>query len=163
MMVSLIVAVAENNVIGKDNGMLWHLPSDLKYFKAVTMGHHVLMGRKTHQAMGGNLPGRTNVIITRRLNYNGDGALIVHSLEKALNLAKQNGETEAMVLGGGSIYEQALPSANRVYLTRVHHNFEGDTYFPELSMAEWKETKKEFHNSDEMNKIDYTFFEYERK
>ena len=162
MIISLIVAAAENNVIGKDNGMLWHLPSDLKYFKAVTMGHHVIMGRKTHQALGGNLPGRTNVIITRQPNYSEDGALIVHSLEEALNLAKQNGETEAMILGGGSIYEQALPDASRVYLTRVHNSFEGDTYFPKLSEAEWEETKKEFHAANEKNKIDFTFFEYER-
>ena len=162
MIISMIVAVAENNVIGKDNGMLWHIPADLKYFKAVTMGHHIIMGRKTHEAMGRVLPGRTNVIISRQENYEVEDAIVVHSLEEALKVAEQNGETEAMILGGGTIYEQAISMANRIYLTRIYASFEGDTFFPELDENVWIETKQDRHEADEKNPIAYDFLEYER-
>lgn len=163
MIISMIVAVAENNVIGKDNGMLWKLPADLKYFKTITMGHHILMGRKTYEAMGGSLPGRTNVIITRQENYAVKDANVVNSLEAAIKFAEQNGETEAMILGGGTIYEQAISMANRIYLTRVHGTFEGDTLFPELDETTWIETKQDKHEADDKNPLNYTFLEYERR
>ena len=162
MIVSLIVAVSENNTIGKDNSMIWHLPADLKYFKQITSGHHIIMGRKNYESIGRPLPDRVNVVITRQSDLELEGCVVVQSLDEALDLAKQAGEQEAMVIGGGEIYTLALPLANKVYLTRVHHQFDGNVHFPELT-DDWVQTTSERHSADEKNPYDYTFFVYEKR
>ncbi len=147
MLISLIVAMAENRVIGRDGGMPWHLPGDLRYFKAVTLGKPVVMGRKTFESIGKPLPGRPNVVITRDANYAPDGAWAVGSLDEGLKLAQrlagEDGADEIMVIGGGQIYAEALDVADRVYLTEVHMSVDGDTVFPELPPAQWREISRE--------------------
>jgi len=163
MMVSLIAAAAENNAIGKDNGMLWYLPADLRYFKQTTKGHHIIMGRKTFESFGKPLPDRTHVLITRQKDYRQPGCTIVHGLEAALQLARENGETEAFVIGGGEIYRQALPFADRIYLTRVHATFkEADAWFPERDPTVWKAVKEERHEADAKHEYAFDFLVYER-
>jgi dihydrofolate reductase len=135
MTISIIVAVAENEAIGYDNHLLWHISEDLKRFKSLTLGHHVIMGRKTFESVGKPLPGRVNVVISRQDNYSANGCLVAKSLEDALALAKQ--DSEAFIIGGGELYKQALPLTDKIYLTRVHAGFAGDTFFPELNLAEW--------------------------
>lgn len=159
-MISIIVAVAENNVIGKDNDLIWHLPRDLKHFKETTSGHFIIMGRKTFESNGRPLPNRTNVIITRDKNYKAEGCIVVHSLEDALKEAKE--DSEAFIIGGGVIYEMAMPLVDRIYLTKIHHTFEGDTYFPEINMDEWKVTEERFFESDEKNKYPFTILILDR-
>lgn len=149
MKISLIAAVAENRVIGKDNDLIWHLPEDLRFFKRVTSGHHILMGRKNYESIGRPLPKRTNVIITRNTAYQVEGCEVVHSLDEALELARKNGETEAFVIGGGEIYAQALSVADRLYYTKVNGSPDGDTYFPEVDWSQWKEIERVDHPSDE--------------
>jgi dihydrofolate reductase len=160
-MISIIVAVAENNVIGKDNSLIWHLPRDLKHFKETTSGHYIIMGRKTLESNGRPLPNRTNVIITRDENYKAEGCIVVHSLEDALEEAKN--DSEAFIIGGGVIYEMAMPLVDRIYLTKIHHTFEGDTYFPEIKMDEWKVTEESFFEADEKNKYPFTILILDRK
>lgn len=135
MIISIIVAVAENNAIGFDNHLLWHISEDLKRFKSLTLGHHIIMGRKTYESVGKPLAGRVNIIISRQENYTIDGCLVAKSLEDALELAKQ--DSEVFIIGGGEIYKQALSFADKIYLTRVHAGFTGDTFFPELNLTEW--------------------------
>ena len=135
MIVSLIVAVSENGVIGKDNDLIWHLPKDMRFFKETTMGHHVIMGRKNFESIPHKyspLPNRTNVIITRQADYIAEGCVGVNSVEAALEIAKQNGDTEPFIIGGGQIYKIALENnlVDRIYLTKIHHTFDGDTFFP---------------------------------
>ncbi|MDA3779394.1 MAG: dihydrofolate reductase [Bacteroidales bacterium] len=149
-MISIIVAVAENNVIGKNNKLLWHIPRDMKHFKETTMGHHIISGRKTFESFGKPLPKRTNIIVTRNNNYTQEGCIIVNSLEDALDYAKN--DTEIFIIGGGEIYKQALNFADRIYLTKVHHSFDGDTFFPEINPNNWKETDRKKIDSDEKNK-----------
>ncbi|HAN19979.1 MAG TPA: dihydrofolate reductase [Bacteroidales bacterium] len=153
-MISIIVAVAENNVIGKDNNLIWHLPKDLKHFKETTTGHYVIQGRKTFESCGKPLPNRTNVIITRDKNYKAEGCIVVHSLQEALDFAKN--ESEIFIIGGGNIYKQALPIADRIYLTKVHHVFDGDTFFPEINMNEWIEKSRHDFEPDEKNKYPFS-------
>ena len=152
-MINIIVAADENNVIGKDNQLIWHLPDDLKFFKQKTSGHPIIMGRKTFESVGKPLPNRTNIIITRDRNYSADGCTVVHSLEEAL--AAANGD-EIFIVGGAEVYRQAIPLADRVYLTRVHHIFEGDSYFPVLS-DDWKEIESTPHPKDEKHVHPFTF------
>ena len=166
MKVSLIVAVSENGVIGKDNDLIWHLPKDMKFFKETTMGHHVIMGRKNFESIPHKyspLPNRTNVVITRQADYTAEGCVVVNSVEAALEIAKQNGDTEAFIIGGGQIYKIALKEnlVDKIYLTKVHHSFEGDTFFPELS-SDWEEVNKTENKADEKHKYNYDFITLER-
>lgn len=135
MTISIIVAVAENDVIGFDNHLLWHISEDLKRFKSLTLGHHVIMGRKTFESVGKPLPGRVNIVISRQDNYSKDGCTVVKSLEEALEVAKN--DSEVFIIGGGEIYKQALSITDKIYLTRIHAGFAGDTFFPELKLTEW--------------------------
>ena len=137
MIVSLLVAMDEHNGIGKDGRLPWHLSIDLKRFKALTMGHHVIMGRKTYASIGRPLPGRVMVIVTRSPEYQAEGCLVAHSLEEALGITEQAGESEAFVIGGGQIFAQALPLADRIYLTRVETVSEADVFFPEFHARDW--------------------------
>ena len=160
-MLSIIVAVGESNVIGKDNQLIWHLPRDLKHFKETTTGHYIIMGRKTFESNGRPLPNRTNVILTRDKGYNAEGCIVVHSLEEAINLAKN--DPEPFIIGGGVIYEIAMPLVDRIYLTQIHHKFEGDTFFPEINMDEWIEVEKRVFEPDEKNKYPFTISTLDRK
>jgi len=160
-MLSIIVATAENNVIGKNNDLIWHLPRDLKHFKETTTEHYIIQGRKTYESYGKPLPNRTNVIITRDKNYKAEGCIVVHSLEDAVKKAQV--DSEPFIIGGGKIYEQALPMADRIYLTRIHENFEGDTFFPELDMNDWDIIDERYFTPDEKNKYPFTIFTMDRK
>lgn len=160
-MLSIIVAISENNVIGKDNDLIWHLPRDLKHFKETTIGHYVIQGRKTYESYGKPLPNRTNVIITRDKDYTAEGCIVVHSLEEAIKKAEN--DTEPFIIGGGKIYEQALPLVDRIYITKIHHSFDGDTYFPEINMDEWKLTDKRDFEPDEKNKYPFSILVLDRK
>lgn len=157
MIVSSIVAVAKNNVIGKDNQIPWYLPGDLAYFKRTTLGHHVLMGRNSFRSIGRPLPKRTNVVITRDPYFSAEGVLVAHSIDEALSIAFDNGEKEAFIIGGGSIYRDTLHLWDRLYLTEVDCWPEGDVFFPEIDLKNWKETWEEAHNADEKNEFDYVF------
>lgn len=160
-MLSIIVAIAENNVIGKDNDLIWKLPRDMKHFKETTTGHYIIMGRKTFESNGRPLPNRTNVIITRDKNFKAEGCVIVHSLEDALLKAKD--DSEVFIIGGGVIYKLAMPLVDRIYLTKIHHTFEGDTFFPEINMNEWNEIDRRDFEPDEKNKYPFTIFILDRK
>lgn len=167
MKTSLIVAVARNGAIGKDNAMLWHIPEDFKYFKAVTMGKPIIMGRKTFESIGRPLPGRLNIVITRNEDWHADKTLRVSSLEHAIEAAKtdttaKNAE-EIMIIGGAQIYQQALPFVQRVYYTAVHQDYDHDAAFPPLSSTDWAETSREDHQGDGEQKPAYSFIVYERK
>jgi len=157
--ITIIAAAGENNEIGKDNKLIWHLSNDLKRFKKLTSGHAIIMGRKTFESFPKALPNRTNVIITRDHNYTAENAVVVHSLEEALQAT--NDDNQPFIIGGGEIYKQALNSAHRIELTRVHHHFEADTYFPEVNKS-WKEITREDCYKDEKHDYDYSFITYER-
>ncbi|WP_439134606.1 dihydrofolate reductase [Pseudomaricurvus sp.] len=157
---ALIVAQAENRVIGLDNKMPWHLPEDLQYFKRVTLGKPIIMGRKTFESIGRPLPGRTNIVITRQKDWQADGVEVVSSLEVAIERAAEESPEEVMVIGGAQIYEAGLPLADRVYLTQIHQTFEGDTWFPELG-AGWYEKNCESGLSGNSG-ISYSFLTYDR-
>ena len=161
MKLALIVAMAQNRVIGVNNKLPWYLPNDLKYFKAITMGKPIIMGRKTYDSIGKPLPGRTNIIITRDQNYSAEGCSIVHSLDQALTLAESvaviDGQEEVIVIGGEQIYQLALPRADRLYLTRVIANISGDAYFPEIDSGDWQETASEGFEAEGPNPYDYSF------
>ena len=162
MLVSAIVAAAKNNVIGKDNRIPWYLPADLAWFKRTTLGHHVLMGRNSFHSIGRPLPKRTNIVITRDPFFSADGVLVAHSIEEALGMAYDNGETEAFIIGGGEIYRESADLWDRVYLTEVDVVAGGDVFFPALDMAEWRETWHEAHAPDGKNEWPYTFRILER-
>ncbi|MAR40402.1 MAG: diacylglycerol kinase [Flavobacteriales bacterium] len=166
MRVSLIVAVSANGVIGKDNDLTWHLPRDMKFFKDTTKGHHVIMGRKNFESIPHKfkpLPNRTNVIITRQSDYIAEDCIVVNSVEESIEVAKKNGDEEPFIIGGGQIYKIALENnlIERIYLTRIHHNFEGDTFFPNLA-EDWKVITREDCKADEKNKYDYSFLVLEK-
>lgn len=158
--ISIVVAISENNAIGKDNQLLWHLPADLKHFKNITTGHTIIMGRKTYDSIGKPLPNRRNIIITRQKDLNLEGVEVVNSLEEALSLSKD--EEEVFIIGGAEIYKQAVAVSHRIYLTRVHQEFEADAFFPELDDESWEEVEKVDHLPDEKNKFAYTFSTLER-
>lgn len=160
MIISQIVAVAENRAIGKDNDLIWRLPADLKYFKEITTGHHIIMGRKNYESIGRPLPNRTSIIITRNKDYKAEGCIIVHSLDEALKIANQNGETEAFIIGGGEIYKNSMELTDKIYYTEVHETFEADTFYPELDTSIWKEVSREKHFKDEKNTYDYSFVKF---
>ncbi|WP_299707192.1 dihydrofolate reductase [uncultured Pontibacter sp.] len=162
-MIAIVVAIAENNVIGKDNQLIWHLPADLRHFKQKTMGHPMIMGRKTFESIGKPLPGRTTIIVTRQENYQAEGCIVVNSVEEAIAKGKELDSEQVSIVGGAEIYKQALPFVDTLYLTKVHHSFDGDTFFPELQEEEWQEVSAEGHEPDEKNKYRYTFKELRRK
>ena len=148
-----------NRVIGANNKLPWHLPSDLKRFKALTMGHHLIMGRRTFESIGRVLPGRTSVVVSRNPGYQTDGAIVVHDIAAAL--AKSAGDTEAFVIGGERIFEAALPAADRILLTEIDAEFSGDTFFPPLSKKDWLETSRE-RGRDEASGLRYSYVTLER-
>ena len=155
-MIALVVAMAENRVIGKDNQLIWRLPADLKFFKNLTTGHPIIMGRKTFESIGKPLPNRTNIVITRQQDFEAEGCLVAHSLSEALMMAQQM-DSDIFVIGGAEIYKQAMFLADTIYLTEVHHEFEGDTFFPEIDTLLWIETDRKEHQADEKNPYDYAF------
>jgi dihydrofolate reductase len=160
MNINIVVAIAANNAIGKNNKLLWHLPKDLKHFKELTTGHTVIMGRKTFDSVGKPLPNRRNIVVTRQ-NIQIDGCEVVNSLEAALELAK--GEAELDIIGGAEIYKQAMPLTNYVYLTIVHQDFDADTFFPEIDYSKWQELNREDHEPDEKHAFPFSFITLKRR
>jgi len=160
MEISIIVAASINNAIGKDNNLLCRLSNDLKRFKKITMGHHILMGRKTFESIGKPLPGRTTVIITRQKDYTQEGCKIANSIEEAINLCQ---DTEIFIIGGGEIYNQAFNIVNNIYLTRIHSIIDGDTFIPNIDDDNWQEVDREDFLKDEKNEFDYSFINYKKK
>ena len=158
--ITMIAAVAENNALGMDNKLIWHLSDDLKRFKNLTKGHHVIMGRKTFESMPKALPNRTNVVITRQAEYAAENAHVVNTLEAALALAQE--DDRPFIIGGGEIYRQGLAFANCIELTRVHDDFEADTFFPEIDTAVWREVWRENHDKDEKHAHAFSFIRYEK-
>ena len=158
--VTLIAAASENNIIGKDNKLIWRLSDDLKHFKELTKGHFVIMGRKTFESMPKALPNRTNVIITRKTDYKAENAIVVNSLEKALKVAEN--DNQPFIIGGGEIYKLSMEIADRIELTRVHTSIEGDTSFPEINLEKWQEVKNEKRLKDEKNEYDFSFLRYDK-
>lgn len=157
---TIIVAISENNAIGKNNQLLWHLPADLKHFKEITTGHTIIMGRKTYDSIGKPLPNRRSIVITRSANLIIEGVEVVTSLAKAIELCRQ--DDEAFIIGGAEIYQQALPYATHIHLTRVHQNYEADAFFPVLNPTTWKEINSISYPADEKNNVAYTFSTLER-
>lgn len=162
-MISFIVAMDENRVIGKNNQLPWHLPEDLKYFKKVTMGHPIIMGRKTFESIGRPLPGRENIIVTRQTSYKQEGCTVLNSIEELLGYCAQNESEEYFVIGGAEIFKEILSAADRLYITFIHKEFEGDTFFPSLNMDEWALTSQEKGPENEKNPYFYEFLKYDRK
>jgi len=160
-MLSIIVATDELGLIGKDNDLPWRLSADLQYFRRITMGKPLIMGRNTHESIGRVLPGRQNIILTRDENYMAKGCDVVHTLKSALAHCKDS--DEVIVMGGASLYKQFLPQADRLYLTLVHAKLEGDTWFPEWYDIDWQEVSRETHQSDDKNEFDYSFITYNHK
>ena len=157
----MIAAVAENNALGKDNELIWHLPNDFKRFKALTSGHHIIMGRKTFESFPKPLPNRKHIIITRQKKYQAEGCIIVESIEEAINICPK--DENSFIIGGGEIYTLGLPYTDKIEITRVHESFEADTYFPEINKKEWKIVSSEFNKKDEKHKYDYTYQTFIRK
>ncbi len=162
MQLILIAAFTDNRVLGKDNQLIWHLPEDLKNFKRLTSGHPVLMGRKTFESLGRPLPNRTNIIITRNPDYAANGGVVVPSLDAAIEKATQTGADKAFVIGGGEIYSQALPLANLLFLTHVHTQLEGDTFFPEFSLQDWQVVDTQHFAKDEKHAYDFDIVTYQK-
>lgn len=163
MMISMIAAMAHDRVIGLDNQMPWHLPADLAHFKRVTLGKPVLMGRKTFESIGRPLPGRRNLVISRNPDYRADGVEVIDSVDAALALLAGNDVAELMVIGGGHLYGQLLPRADRLYLTRIDLAVEGDTRFPAFDEGDWSCIKRESHQPDEKNPHPYRFETWQRR
>ena len=160
-MITMIAAAAENNALGKDNDLVWHLPDDFKRFKRLTSGHHIIMGRKTFESFPKLLPDRTHVIITRKDDYAPDGTIVVNSLEEALRVSKL--DDQPFIIGGGEIYKLGMDVAERIELTRVHAEFDADTYFPKIDEEKWKVVKEQFHDKDEKHEHSFTYLTLERK
>lgn len=161
-MITMIAAAGENNELGKDNGLLWHLPDDFKRFKKLTTGHYIIMGRKTFESFPKPLPNRIHLVITRNRDYKKEGAVVVHSLEEALQQAKE--DAQSFIIGGGEIYKMALPRAEKIELTRVHGTFEdADTFFPEFSKEEWQLVSDTQHEKDERHDYSFTYETWVRK
>ena len=163
MIISCIVAVSENWVIGKDNQIPWYLPADLKYFKKRTSGHHIIMGRKCFQSIGRPLPKRTNIIISRNPFFIVSNCFTANSIQESLNIAFENGETEAFIIGGSQIYEQSMDLWDRLYLTKIHTHVEGDVYFPLQDLSDWKIENEVNHLADAKNPHNYSFLDLVRK
>lgn len=163
MIISCIVATAHENVIGKNNQIPWYLPADLKYFKKVTTGHHIIMGRNCFESIGRPLPNRTNIIISRDAFFMSSNCLIARSIKEALEIAMENGEEEAFIIGGGQIYEQSQDLWDKLYLTEVDVKVDGDVFFPATDQNEWTLMSEECHKKDEKNEFDYCFRLYDRR
>lgn len=162
MILSLIVAASENNVIGKNNVLPWKLPDDLRHFREMTKGKPIIMGRKTFESIGRALPDRLNIVITRQEDYEREGVVRAESLDDAIDIAKESNAQETCVIGGGEIYKQAMEKADRIYLTQVHATLEGDTYFPEIDESVWAIASKEEHSKDDAHEYEFTFITYQR-
>lgn len=160
-MITLIVAKSDNNVIGKNNELIWHLPADLKHFKDLTTGHPIIMGRKTYDSIGKPLPNRTNIVITRNKKWKSEGVSVADSLEEAMKIAKEINPT-IYIIGGGNIYEQSMEPADALEVTEVHDQFDGDTFFPQIDSTVWKEVYRQDFPADEKNKFSFSFVRYER-
>lgn len=154
-MITIIAAAAENNALGKDNQLVWHLPNDFKRFKEITSGHYIIMGRKTFESFPKPLPNRTHIIITRQKNYKVENCIVVNSIEKAIEACPKD-ET-IFIIGGAEIYNQSINLADKIELTRVHANFEADAYFPEINLNQWKLVFEDYHSKDEKHNFDFTF------
>jgi dihydrofolate reductase len=163
---AIIVAVAENGVIGSNNALPWKLPEDLQNFKRITMGKPVVMGRKTYESIGRPLPGRTNIVVTRNVSFRAEGVLVVHSIDEALAMASEvaarAGVTEAFVMGGADLYAATIPGADRLYITEVHASVEGDAVLPRIDWRCWREVCREHRVAQSPNPYDYSFVRYER-
>jgi dihydrofolate reductase len=162
MIISAIVATSENGIIGVDNMIPWYLPADLKYFKKVTNGHHVLMGRKCFESIGKPLPGRNNLVLTRNPLYVAQGIKIIHSVMEGIDIAIQNGEEELFIIGGADIYKSTMAVWDKLYFNTIHTNIEGDTKWPEMDWKEWRLESVENHTADEKNKYPYSFSVFDR-
>lgn len=160
-MTTIIAAVGKNNELGKDNDLIWHLPADLKRFKKLTTGHHIIMGRNTYESIGKPLPNRTTIIISRNSNYKVDGCITVNSLEKAFEIAKN--DVSPFVIGGAQIYKEAIKYVDVLDICLIHQTFNADTFFPEIDLSLWQEISRECFSSDEKNEYDYSFVRYQRK
>ncbi|MBM6619353.1 dihydrofolate reductase [Bacillus suaedaesalsae] len=160
-MISFVVAMDKNRVIGKNNELPWHLPADLAYFKKVTMGKPIIMGRKTHESIGRVLPGRENIIVTRNKEYHAPGCVVIHQIDDIKRLDTES-DQELCVIGGAELFRELLPIADRLYITHINHEFEGDTFFPSLNMVEWKVLSREQGVKNEENSYDYEYVVYER-
>jgi dihydrofolate reductase len=162
--VSILVAMAKNRVIGRNNALPWQLPPDLKRFKQLTMGHHIVMGRKTYESIGRPLPGRTSVIITRQPDYQVPGAIVVASIDQALKVCSEGKEVdqEIFVIGGAQIYRQSLGLCQRIYITEIQQEFDGDTLFPELNQQEWREISREKYRLNDGDGLEYHFVVLDR-
>ena len=157
---SLIVATDENRLIGSDNGLPWHLPADLAYFRRTTMGKAIVMGRKTFESIGRPLPGRRNIVVSRNPDFSAAGCEVVADIDEALAICA--GDEEIMLIGGASLYRQTLPRADRLYLTLIHHAFDGDTWFPELDPEQWLEENRRDFDADDSNPYAYSFLDLNR-
>lgn len=160
-MIIMIAAAAENNALGKNNELVWHLPNDFKRFKSLTTGHHIIMGRKTFESFPKPLPDRVHIVISRQENYKPEGCIVVDSIEKAIAICPEN--DDSYVIGGGEIYNLALPFTDIIELTKVHHSFEADAFFPKINKSEWVLVESEENYKDEKHLYDYTYETYIRK
>lgn len=166
MKITIIAAVSENNVIGKDNKLLWRLPADMKFFKEKTLDHCIITGRKNYESIPEKfrpLPGRVNIIVTNNREYHQDGTIIVHSIEAALSEAKLMNEDECFIIGGGDIYKQTIGIADEMWITKVHESFEGDTTFPDIDKKVWNEEQRLTFSKDDKHNYNFTMFRYTRK
>lgn len=160
-MITLIAAAAQNNALGKNNDLLWHLPDDFKRFKQLTTEHYIVMGRKTFESFPKPLPNRTHIIITRQNDYLVEGCMVVNSLNEAIKKSPKN--EEVFIIGGGEIYNQSIEIADKIELTRVHESFDADAFFPEIDLNVWKLTQEEYHPKDEKHQYDFTFQTFVKK
>ena len=165
MTISMIAAVARNCVIGKANDLPWHLPDDMKFFMQTTKGHHVIMGRKNYESLPEKfrpLPNRTSILVTRQHDYKAPGCIVVHQLEEGVKLAEKNGEPELFIIGGSEIYKLAMPIADKLYLTEIDADIDGDTFFPSYNKELWKETSRQHHAADDRHKFSFDFVVYKK-
>lgn len=159
----IMAAIAKNNVIGKNNNLIWRLPADFRFFKKTTIGHTLIMGRKTFESLDNPLPHRDSLVVTRNKDYTSDSITVFHSLGSALEYCEKKKLEKVFILGGGEIYSQSMDIADKMIITEVHEEFEGDTHFPDIDKDTWKEISREEHKADEKNKYDFAFVEYVRK
>lgn len=160
-MIIMIAAVAENNALGRDNELVWHLPNDFKRFKTLTTGHHIIMGRKTFESFPKPLPNRTHIVISRQKDYSPEGCIVVDSMQKAMEICPKN--EDLYIIGGGEIYNLGLPFTDKIEITRVHESFDADAFFPEINLDEWEIIESKFNEKDEKHPYNYTYQTYSRK
>jgi len=160
-MIIMIAAASENNALGKNNELVWHLPNDFKRFKSLTSGHHIIMGRKTFESFPKPLPNRTHIVISRQENYKPEGCLVVSSMKEAIEICPV--DEAVYIIGGGEIYNLGIPFSDKIELTRVHHTFEADAFFPEIDSKDWKMINSEFQAKDDKHLFDFTYETYSRK